>query len=58
VDNAADLRAGLEIALAIRDLKRQGLGGTAYYREQFSYRVSNRTHEETIRLAQQGPAKG
>ena len=52
--DAADVREGLELAIRTRELKRAGTGGTPYYREFFSTRVSNRGSDDSRWLAQHG----
>ena len=59
--DAADVREGLDLAIRTRELKREGKGGTAYYREFFSTRVSNREGDDSKWLAQHGrlePSEG
>jgi hypothetical protein len=52
--DAADVRMGLELALRTRELKREGRGGTSYYRELFTTRTSNRQPGDSESLAQHG----
>ena len=49
---ASEVRWALESALTIREAKRQG--GSIYYREFYSHRQSNRTEEESLKLAREG----
>ena len=52
--NAEDVRLGLELALRTRELKREGKGGSQYYREMFTFRVSDRQPGDSESLAQHG----
>jgi hypothetical protein len=52
--DASDIRFGLELALRTRELKREGKGGTQYYRELFVTRTSDRTPGDSESLAQHG----
>ena len=52
--DAADIRHGLELAIRTREIKRESMRATPYYREFFSMRASDRSEDDSKSLAQHG----